>query len=223
MLTARGRGAGLVKAPGLGADDYLTKPFSPEDAAGARQGVAAAGQSRAQARAPLAAGRVALDPRELPHAHRRRSDPSASPSSSCGCCRCCWRRRAARSTPTGCWYRCGGIAAPVTGELLKQLVHRITAQDRGKLLPGFPNSADRAAERLQTRGQELSRMGKVGKMGTFLFPQRRLARPGIGVGPYARKIGMSPFSPPFPSTAVIWSKMPPVSKCCFCASFQPPK
>jgi DNA-binding response OmpR family regulator len=62
MLTVRGEEEDLVRALGLGADDYLTKPFSPRTLL-ARL---AALQRRAgmENTAPLAAGRVTLDPHE---------------------------------------------------------------------------------------------------------------------------------------------------------------
>src|SRR4029077_765258 len=59
MLTVRGEEEDLVRALGLGADDYLTKPFSPGTLlARVRALLRRAGMEPA---APLAAGRVALD------------------------------------------------------------------------------------------------------------------------------------------------------------------
>ena len=59
MLTVRGEEEDLVRALGLGADDYLTKPFSPRTLlARIRALLRRAGMEPA---APLAAGRVALD------------------------------------------------------------------------------------------------------------------------------------------------------------------
>jgi DNA-binding response OmpR family regulator len=59
MLTVRGEEEDLVRALGLGADDYLTKPFSPRTLlARVRALLRRAGMEPA---APLAAGRVALD------------------------------------------------------------------------------------------------------------------------------------------------------------------
>jgi DNA-binding response OmpR family regulator len=59
MLTVRGEEEDLVHALGLGADDYLTKPFSPRTLlARIKALLRRAGMEPA---APLAAGRVALD------------------------------------------------------------------------------------------------------------------------------------------------------------------
>ncbi|HXW75427.1 MAG TPA: response regulator transcription factor [Steroidobacteraceae bacterium] len=59
MLTVRGEEEDLVRALGLGADDYLTKPFSPRTLlARVKALLRRAGMESA---APLAAGRLALD------------------------------------------------------------------------------------------------------------------------------------------------------------------
>ncbi len=59
MLTVRGEEEDLVRALGLGADDYLTKPFSPRTLlARIRALLRRAGMENS---APVAAGRVALD------------------------------------------------------------------------------------------------------------------------------------------------------------------
>jgi DNA-binding response OmpR family regulator len=59
MLTVRGEEEDLVRALGLGADDYLSKPFSPRTLlARVKALLRRAGMEPA---APLAAGRVALD------------------------------------------------------------------------------------------------------------------------------------------------------------------
>ena len=55
MLTARGEEDDRVRGLGMGADDYVVKPFSRAGAAGARQSAAAAG--RAEPRRRCAAGR----------------------------------------------------------------------------------------------------------------------------------------------------------------------
>src|SRR5256885_5620220 len=62
MLTVRGEEEDLVRALGLGADDYLTKPFSPRTLlARIKALLRRAGMENT---APLAAGRVALDLQE---------------------------------------------------------------------------------------------------------------------------------------------------------------
>ena len=59
MLTVRGEEEDLVRALGLGADDYLTKPFSPRTLlARVRALLRRAGM---ESNAPVAAGRIALD------------------------------------------------------------------------------------------------------------------------------------------------------------------
>jgi DNA-binding response OmpR family regulator len=59
MLTVRGEEADLVRALGLGADDYLTKPFSPRTLLARIQALLR--RAGLEPAAPLAAGRVALD------------------------------------------------------------------------------------------------------------------------------------------------------------------
>jgi DNA-binding response OmpR family regulator len=59
MLTVRGEEEDLVRALGLGADDYLTKPFSPRTLlARVKALLRRAGMENT---APLAAGRISLD------------------------------------------------------------------------------------------------------------------------------------------------------------------
>jgi len=59
MLTVRGEEEDLVRALGLGADDYLTKPFSPRTLLARIKALLR--RSGSEPAAPLAAGRVALD------------------------------------------------------------------------------------------------------------------------------------------------------------------
>jgi DNA-binding response OmpR family regulator len=60
MLTARGEEQDLVRALDLGADDYLTKPFSPKTLL-ARVKALLRRSSADRAQAPLSVGRVTLD------------------------------------------------------------------------------------------------------------------------------------------------------------------
>jgi DNA-binding response OmpR family regulator len=59
MLTVRGEEEDLVRALGLGADDYLTKPFSPRTLLARIKALLR--RAGMESTAPLAAGRVALD------------------------------------------------------------------------------------------------------------------------------------------------------------------
>jgi len=62
MLTVRGEEEDLVRALGLGADDYLTKPFSPRTLLARIKALLR--RAGMESTAPLAAGRIALDPDE---------------------------------------------------------------------------------------------------------------------------------------------------------------
>ena len=59
MLTVRGEEEDLVRALDLGADDYLTKPFSPRTLLARVKALLR--RSGMESTAPLAAGRIALD------------------------------------------------------------------------------------------------------------------------------------------------------------------
>jgi DNA-binding response OmpR family regulator len=59
MLTVRGEEEDLVRALGLGADDYLTKPFSPRTLLARIKALLR--RAGVEGNAPLAAGRVRLD------------------------------------------------------------------------------------------------------------------------------------------------------------------
>jgi DNA-binding response OmpR family regulator len=62
MLTVRGEEEDLVKALELGADDYLTKPFSPRTLLARIKALLR--RAGIESSAPLAAGRIALDVQE---------------------------------------------------------------------------------------------------------------------------------------------------------------
>jgi DNA-binding response OmpR family regulator len=62
MLTVRGEEEDLVKALELGADDYLTKPFSPRTLLARIKALLR--RAGIESSAPLAAGRIALDVEE---------------------------------------------------------------------------------------------------------------------------------------------------------------
>ena len=62
MLTVRGEEGDLVRALELGADDYLTKPFSPRTLIARIKALLR--RAGLESSAPLAAGRIALDPAE---------------------------------------------------------------------------------------------------------------------------------------------------------------
>ena len=116
MLTARDDETDLVVGLAVGADDYLTKPFSPARAGGPHSGRAAARRGRATAPRPAAPGD-----------HRRRRDrrrpaaglvsaaatsPSPPPSSTC------WSpspRRPARSRPANGSWPTSGATGTVRG------------------------------------------------------------------------------------------------------------
>ena len=112
MLTARGDEEDLVRALELGADDYLTKPFSPRTLlarvkallrrAGIEQGdVVESGPRRARPR-----GAHDLD--------RRRARRFGSRGWRRGCCRSWWPRPATWFRPSGCWLTSGDIAGAAT-------------------------------------------------------------------------------------------------------------
>ena len=86
MLTVRGEEEDLVRALELGADDYLTKPFSPRTLlARVKALLRRAGMENS---APLAAGRVQLDIAGAHRAGRHEGSRCGSRSWSCACCRC---------------------------------------------------------------------------------------------------------------------------------------
>jgi len=62
MLTVRGEEEDLVRALDLGADDYLTKPFSPRTLLARVKALLR--RAGLESNSPLAAGRVSLDPEE---------------------------------------------------------------------------------------------------------------------------------------------------------------
>ena len=123
MLTVRGEEEDLVRALELGADDYLTKPFSPRTLlARIKALLRRAGMENS---APLAAGRVSARRRGAHRAiggggagapDQARAAAAADAAGEC---------RPHASAPIGCWCRSGATATRGDRQLLKQLVHRL--------------------------------------------------------------------------------------------------
>ena len=65
MLTARGEEADLVRALALGADDYLTKPFSPRTLVARVKALLRRAGHEGAASSPTCAGELALDTEQL--------------------------------------------------------------------------------------------------------------------------------------------------------------
>ena len=111
MLTARGEEEDLVRALELGADDYLTKPFSPRTLlARVKALLRRAGIEQADT---VEAGRVALDL----EAHAISIDGErrfASRGSRRGCCRSWSPRPVTSSRRSACWRTSGDIGGAAT-------------------------------------------------------------------------------------------------------------
>ena len=123
MLTVRGEEEDLIRALELGADDYLTKPFSPRTLDRPRPRAAAPGRHRGER--PHRGGRPRARGRHADAAPRRRRARCASRGSSSGCCSFC-------SPTPGQPVHTDRLLAHVWGhkgggdrQVLKQLVHRL--------------------------------------------------------------------------------------------------
>ncbi len=154
MLTARGEEADLVRALELGADDYLTKPFSPRTlVARVKALLRRAGQ---EGGTPTRVGDLALDADLLNCTSA--SAPSRSHRWNPGYCNCCWPTPGRWCTPTGCWCTSGAIAAAVIASCSSSWCtacdrrSAMTRKSRAGSVP-FPASATWCSPRHRLQGE----------------------------------------------------------------------
>ena len=148
MLTARGEEQDLVKALELGADDYLTKPFSPRTLL-ARVKALLRRASADRAHAPLSAGRVTLD-LEGYTVRIGDGEPITLTKLELRLMQMLLAQAGRAVNSDRLLVQVWGHRGSGDRQLLKQLVHRSASQDRSQS-GGAAGTADRRSIRVQAR------------------------------------------------------------------------
>ena len=107
MLTARTAETDRVTGLDLGADDYVTKPFSLRELAARVRAVSAPARSRRRRSAPTSTRRAPDARTSTPSRSRSTAWPSASRAASSSCCSSWSRTATACCRATGCSSACG--------------------------------------------------------------------------------------------------------------------